>query len=242
MVHTLPDYTSKWKLDRISANVDNAELAARLGSPVTLDRRGTVIWMDDFESPDTQKWAESIDAGGTCSISATRSWMGDQSIKTVTNAKKGDDVVLGKEFALPTQHTMGFEIMYHMPLGKPIVYIKVIGYDGHDWFEGQVRYDHNTQKVYYYDSGGNPVELIREDSNSTILEPWRLMKLVVDWDTKKYIRFIFCGTTYDLSTHTMESFGDATMKHIEVYIGNEAGTAPAATVYFDNFILTQNEV
>jgi len=242
MVHTLPDYTSKWKLNRISANVDNAELAARLGSPVTLDRRGTVIWMDDFERAAAIKWAKSIDAGGTCTLSNTRAWMGDQSMKTVTNNVTGDSVMLGKEFALPTQHTMGAEIMYRILLGKPIVDIRIIGYDGGHYWTGEVRYNHNTQRLYYYDSGGNPVELIREDNNVTILEPWKLMKLVVDWDTKKYIRFMFCGTTYDLSTYDMESTGDLTMKHIEVYITNEAATDAAATVYFDNFIFTENEV
>lgn len=241
MVHTLPDGTTKYRMVTVFGQIDSGELAARLGSLSTLDRRGNIIWMDDFEGGATTKWATSIDAGGSAAISNTRAWMGTQSMKTITNAAAGDSVALAKAFALPTQHTMGIEIMYHMSLGKPIVYIRLMGYDGTNYFVGHVEYNHNTQKLYYYDSGGNPVELTRTDSNVTILEPWFLMKLVVDWDTKKYMRFIFCGSTYDLSAHALQSIGSGVKKHIEVYIYNEAGTNAAATVYFDNFIFTQNE-
>jgi hypothetical protein len=237
----MPDFTTSYRMATIFGQIDTGELAARLGSLTTLDRRGNIIWMDDFEGGDTTKWATSIDAGGSAAISNTRAWMGTQSMKTVTNAAAGDDVTLAKAFALPTHHTMGVELMYCMPLGKPIIRIRLLGYDGTNYFVGQVEYDHNTQKLYYNDSDGLPVELTRTDSNVTILEPWFLMKLVVDWDAKKYMRFIFCGSTYDLSAHAMQSIADATKKHIEVYIYNEAGTNAAATVYFDNFIFTQNE-
>lgn len=241
MVHTLPDWTTSHEMLTIFGQIDTGELAARLGALTTLDRRGNIIWMDDFEGGDTKKWATSIDAGGSAAISNTRAWMGTQSMKTITNAAAGDSAALAKAFALPTQHTMGIELMFHMSLGKPLVYIRLIGYDGTHYWTGHVEYNHNTQKLFYYDSDGLPVELTRTDSNVTILEPWFNMKLVVDWDAKEYMRFIFGSTTYDLSGIAMKSIEDGTDKHIEVYLFNEAGTNAAATVYFDNFIFTQNE-
>lgn len=221
--------------------VGNAELAARLGSINTYDRRGDTIWMDDFENANATKWGTDIDTGGSAALSTDRAWMGNQSMKTVTDDDAGDDVILAKAFCLPTEQKMAAEMMYYMYGGKPIVMLKIVGYTGTSSFTGHVKYDHNTQQIHYYDSGGNPVELTRTDSNVTVLEPWFLMKLVVDWDTQEYIRFIFCSTEYDLSGISMQSTGNGTKKHIEVYIYNEAGTAAASTVYFDNFILTQNE-
>jgi len=241
MVHTLKDYSTKYKLTKIFSQVDDAELAARLGALSTLDRRGKLIWCDDFEAAAAAKWSTSISAGGTAAVSTERSWMGNQSMKTVTHTDVGDGVNLGKVFCLPVERRMATEFMFCITGGAPIVRSYIVGYTGTAYFLAQVQYDHNLQKLYYYNDASAWVELPIYDSTVTPLEPWFLMKLVIDWDLKEYVRFIFCGTEYDLSGIGMKTGADATKKHVEVFIYSRAETAAAATVYFDNFILTQNE-
>jgi hypothetical protein len=73
------------------------------------------------------------------------------------------------------------------------------------------------------------------------MEPWYYMKLVIDWDASEYVRFIFGGTTYDLAGIPMRTGASATERHIRVILFNIANTAAVSTVYFDNFIFTQNE-
>lgn len=48
MPRGMPDWGEYSPQEVVSKLLDNAELAARLGSPVLFDRRGTVIFMDDF--------------------------------------------------------------------------------------------------------------------------------------------------------------------------------------------------
>ena len=241
MAHTLQDYTTKYKLSKIFSQVDVAELAARLGACSTLDRRGNLVWYDDFEAAAAVKWLITADGAGTGALSTDRSWMGNQSMKTVTDVAVGNDVTLFKSFRLPTERTLASELMFCITGGKPRIQINLIGYTGTNAFQGAVKYDHNVQKLYYYSSTPAWVELTRTDSVATIREPWFLMKLVVDWDTIKYKRFLFGGTTYDLSDIDMYSFEDTSDTCLLISIINQAETAAAATVYFDNFILTQNE-
>ena len=49
MVHTLPDYSTKYRMTNVFGNIDHSELAARLGSPSTFDRRGNIIFMDSTQ-------------------------------------------------------------------------------------------------------------------------------------------------------------------------------------------------
>lgn len=241
MVHTLKDYTTKYKLAKIFGNVDNAELAARLGACSTMDRRGNLIWADDFEAAVASKWGTSVAAGGTVTLSTDRAWMGNQSIKLLAPNALGSSAAIVKAFCLPIERKIATEFMFCMTTGKPIVELRVIGYTGTYYFDALIMYNHNTGKLYYGNSAGAWVELTLTDSTALSYEPWLLVKLAMDWDTKKYIRFIFCSTEYDLSAISMHSAASATAKHVEVYIYNSPATAADATVYIDNFILTQNE-
>lgn len=241
MAHTLPDYTTKYKMAKIFGAIDEAELAARLGACSTLDRRGKLIWCDDFEAAAAVKWSYSADPPGTVALSSDRAYRGNQSMKTVTGAVAGDQCSIHKAFCLPIERKMAAEFMFYPSAGKPIIDLDIQGWNGTSRFEGQVRFDYNAFKLYYYDSTGAWVEIPRYDNAEEAYEHWIYMKLVIDWEKKEYIRFIFCSTEYDLSGIPLFSAASATTKQIRVYMMNQAATAAAATVYFDNFILTQNE-
>jgi hypothetical protein len=241
MSHTLPDYTTKYKLAKIFGNVDNAELAARLGGPSTMDRRGNFIWYDDFEAAAALKWTFGADGAGTAALSSTRAWMGNQSMKTVTGALAGNYVTILKAFCLPVERRMATECMFYIADGKPIVSMNLTGWNGTTRFEAQVKFDSNTGKLYYYDETTAWVEIPRYDYYESYNEHWNYMKLVIDWDREEYIRFIFGSTEYYLTGIPIYPFASLTKRNIRVFLMNEAATAEAATVYFDNFILTQNE-
>jgi len=241
MSHTLPDYTTKYKLAKIFGNVDNAELAARLGACSTMDRRGNLIWYDDFEAAAAVKWDVAGDAGYTMAYSTDRAWMGNQSMKTVTHTDAADNVILEKSFCLPLERRIGIEFMFNMTTGKPEISILILGYTGAFCFNAIVQYNHNTGKLYYLNSAGAYVELTRHDSTTITNESWFFMKLVIDWDVKEYVRFIFCGTEYDLTGIPIRTWASILERHVDIFLYNTAVTAAASTVYFDNFILTQNE-
>jgi len=241
MAHTLPDYTTKYKLAKIFGNVDNAELAARLGGPTTMDRRGNIIWYDDFEAAAALKWDPNIAPGGTVAYSAERAFMGNQSLKLVTDNDLGDFIVLRKSFPLPVERTIGLEFMFCITVENPIVQPTLEGWDGTNYFIGQLLWNQLTGKLYYYNAGFAWTELPVYDATTLMYEPWFYMKLVINWDTKEYVRAIFGGTTYDLSGIPMCESPSITLQHVDVYLGVENTAGAISTVYIDNVVLTQNE-
>jgi hypothetical protein len=241
MSHTLPDYTTKYKMVKIFGQIDSAELAARLGSLSLLDRRGSVILYDNFEAAGMSGWKTGFSAGGSCALSTTQAFTGNQSMKTVTDVDVGDYSGFHRDFCLPIERRFATEVMFCITGGKPNIRFGILGYTGTLRLQAQIKYDYNVNKLYYYNSAGAWVELAIVDSTNITYEPWLFLKVVVDWDKGEYVRLIFCSTEYDLSNLDIRSFADASPKHIYVSMITEAGTAAAATVYFDNFILTQNE-
>ncbi len=85
MVHTLPDYTSKWKMLKLSANVDNAELAARINGINTFDRRGNVLYIEDFVCPNIVHPISYLGGAGAATISCAYRKTGEYSLKVVTD-------------------------------------------------------------------------------------------------------------------------------------------------------------
>jgi hypothetical protein len=206
-----------------------------------MDRRGNLIWYDDFEAAAAPKWQYVMAAGGSVALSTDRAWMGNQSMKCVTDVDAGDYAYIAKKFCLPIERTIGAEVMFYLGGGKPIVILRIYANTGSIFAVVQVKYDHNTGKLYYSDSTGADVELPRTDNITLLGEYWLYIKLVADWDKLEYVRLMFGSTTYDLSGIAMQSAASAVEKNLFVYVRNNAATAEAATVYFDNFILTQNE-
>lgn len=241
MTHTLPDYSTKYKMVKVFGNVDNAEMAARTNGLSMLDRRGQVVWWDDFEDANAAKWYTDADGAGSVALSTERAWMGNQSLKTVTDVNTDDRVFMGKQFSLPPSHRMGMEIMFTITGGAPYVIFNFTGYTGAYKVTMQLKYDHNLLKLYYLNSADAWVELAVNDYTSGTQEQWIYIKLVVDWDLREYIRAIFCGTEYDLSGIGARVTASATLPFIGCYYSNNAATDAAATIYWDNFIFTQNE-
>ena len=241
MVHTLPDYTTKYKMAKVFANLDDAELAARLGSVNTFDRRGSTIWYDDFESA-TPKWRPLLRGDrGSIAISAEKCWMGSSSCKFVTGDQLLDFAYITKFFPVPSSTKIGLELHIH-PVG--ILNDITIGLHGDDsvtQYRAQLFYDVEDSTVSYINSGGGRVPLKTDVLFVDGEDIWIPLKLVMDWDTKKYIRAIVEDLDTDLSDQSIATYATTGKKFVSIEVSIQTSRAVAKTMYLDNVILTQNE-
>ncbi|GAI56753.1 unnamed protein product, partial [marine sediment metagenome] len=76
MAHGQPDFGMYQIAKTIYRLADMGELAVRLGSIVTHDRRGDVIWMDNFDSGIAKWYQFASDDDGLVEWSAERSRSG----------------------------------------------------------------------------------------------------------------------------------------------------------------------
>lgn len=225
----------------VYTSTDVAELAARLGSIDTFDRRGNVIFADDFESG-ISKWTQDIvTPGGSIEWSAERARSGAFSAKLVTAAGDGSQVGMWAAMPYPVLGRLGFEFSFMLADYKiDVVDIDTSFYDGTYRHRSIITWDSYTNKFRYFDGVEyHNLEPAIDIPREMIL--FHTAKMVVDYNQEDYLRFIFDSISFDLSgkSYGKSLSGEAPQLVTGIYILN--GSTGATTAYTDDVIVTQNE-
>ena len=242
MARGQPDFGALAPTETIVGISDLGELAARLGSPVTFDRRGNVIWFDDFESG-INKWQKYYSAAGyAIEWSAEISRGGAFSCKISTAT--GDNKAAGIYHTLPFPRlsNVGLELSIYFKQYWRLMYIYHDFNDGAYSYYPRIKYNWNERKFYYRDEDGNFQEAGLE-VNLLATEPgFHTIKLVIDMANRQYKRLIVNNQEVDLTGKEFEqdAWVEPPYLYHECYITNDSATKPAIA-YVDDVIVTQNE-
>jgi len=242
MVHTLPDYTSKYKNLTISNVTDFAENAARLGSIVSYDRRGNVVLLDDFEGA-VLHWNTAIrGVGAGITLSTINQKSGDQSAKLVTGAAINDYASLYRRMPVPVIKRLGFEISLipEEDVDSTSIYGEI--YTGTRRLVPEMRLDTVNDNLEYRNNVDAHTRIDDIDLLDAADECWLTMKMVIDYETEEYVRFILNNTEYDLTGTALRATNNGTAPHMYISIASWKVALVNTTTYVDNFVLTQNEV
>ena len=242
MVHTLPDYTTKYRMAKIFGQIDSGELAARLQSPDKYDRRGNVAFMDNFEGGVLQ-WETG--GGGTSPVSAlttANARDGSQSCMLTAGAGVLGQAYIYKYLGLINPGRIGLETSF--TLNPNTVYFTVAFwyYDGARVHRGSMTYDLPNKKWFYLNSLGGDTDLLLNVTLRTANSPWHTCKLVLDTDTDEYVRFLY--NNVETPMPGIGIYADTDLEEAMVYMGitHFSTHANVQSIYVDNVILTQNEL
>ena len=251
--HTLPDYTGKYKQATVFGQVDNGELAARLGASSRFDRRGQTVWHDDYEAA-ILRWETILNSAlTTISLRNTRALTGEQSMLIHAGADAGNFGRAQRYLAYPVLSKMGFEVSNTYSATIDRIEWKMHLYTGTDVYWAAVEWENATNSLFYKDITDDAVQFPTGTTTllSANVDPnvsvWGFMnaKLVADFETGYYTRFILDDTTYDMSNLQMFTEAEGVTSPVmilEVGLdGSDAGGGTASDVYYDGAILTQNE-
>lgn len=241
MAHGLPDYGPNTPKSTTYGLADLAELAARLGSIVTFDRRGDVVWLDDFED-NLAKWELGFGTG-TAVLSAATARNGGKSAKLTTPAVTDLGATITKRLPFPALSKIGSEISVAQDDSNILFLSGAIFFllgDG-TFKYGQWEYLPLTTTLNIFDHTAGTVSLSTSVQFADSIYLFHTFKLVVDLVTGKYVRLIMDETEWDLSAYTLigdDADGDAWM-YSDFRVATKA--AVAASCYVDDAIVTQNE-
>ena len=241
MVHTLPDYTSKWKTSQITDIVDPGEAAARLGSIVTFQREGTVIWLDDFEAA-TLGWHEATeDVSGEVALVTTYHRSGSQCVKIYPGTVVDKEAVM--ENLLPVRSTgkIGYEIAFSGGILCKYVNFVMALYDGTNRNDATIRFDIVNNRLDYLNDAGGYTNIAATLNLITNPRAFHIIKFVVDFATNTYDRVYLNQNEYDLASAGVHIALNAAWGHLFVGVTVESNNALNAAIFADNFILTENE-
>lgn len=216
------------------------ELAVRTHAPpIVFDRRGDVLRWVDFESA-TQKFIAST-LGGTPTYNRSNTTATNGSFSYLISGAAAAD---SAQVAMQTNDFHVGNIGYSVSLASDDIKYShrcnIYYYTGSDFYRATLKYDKNTEKLYYLNSSSSYVE-IADIPYSANKYNFSTFKVVVDLTNMKYLRAICFGNEYDLSEHTLYSTNSAVTRHIKGSSIITGIDATAFSVYIDNMILTENE-
>jgi len=218
-----------------------AELAVRLGSIVNFDRRGSLIWQDDFEGSGLNWTVASTPAGGTAALDTGEAVSGLKSCKVVTPAGNQEYTSITKGFAYPIGSQIGAEIAFLPDADLLWLQLHLCVFDGTNKYESFVRVYPDEVYVNIYTANSGWVSLTPTNKMYIGKKTWYKLKLVIDYVNKTNVRVLYNDQVYNTTTYTLRSSADASNPHIHVEIKCVCDSGGASTDYLDNFILTQNE-
>jgi len=236
-----PDFGQYAPTETIVSISDLGELAARLGSIVTFDRRGNVIWFDDFEGG-VGKWESYlVGTGASLAACALYSRNGAFSAELLKGDKTTDHAQMSHYWPYPVLSKLGCEISFTS--NDNITYIEFRQYifDGTNRHHAELRYDTANNKLQYLDEDGNYQDLA---TGLVLLSGFYLfntIKVVIDPATQQYVRVILNDVEYDMSGIDYRLTANAASPYWIQTVKIDEGIAAAYGIYVDDVILTQNE-
>lgn len=241
MAHGQPDYGAYSAKKTVASMADNAELAARLGSIVTFDRRGDVLLLDNFED-NINKWAITLEGvGARIGLSSKTARNGGLCCEITTGPTTGDEEQMSRYLSFPVLSKMGLEVSFSFHSFVSPVSMRLHMDDGTVYTLGGLQYTPNTNTLEYFNSGGGWSTITTSLPLYLALQCFHTFKLVIDPATGYYVRAIVGPHLYDLSAYPL--FVGAFFLHnfLGVTLSAEARRDANESMYVDSLIMTQNE-
>lgn len=248
MVHGGPDWGINVPVATVYGVDDMGELAARLGSIVNFDRRGNIIFMDDFQSS-LSKWHTvlALGAGGEIAITNERAKNGATSCKVTTPDAVGAIAQLTHYFSFPVLSKIGIEASFTLgPVEIDHICMALTLEDDVEVKLAQIKLirappGSTLHTLQYLDADDNWVTFGTAHiySANHYFVP---AKLVADMENDCYVRFLIANYSFDLSAYPLRVFSPPpTPAHAAFSIVVENGAAGNHSLYLDDAIITQNE-
>ncbi len=242
MAHGQPDFGLYRAKQTVYGLADDAELAARLGSIVTFDRRGDVVWLDDFES-DVFKWLfAQTGVGGSLVASTARASSGGFSAYLTTGGALGNIGNMSHMEPYPVVSKMGFEMSFALNANISEYLLEMYFFDGVNYHLARVRFLPATFTLEV-DHGGVWTQVATAIPVRISFYLFVTLKLVADFTAAmKYVRVILNEVEYDLSAFDLDQVLNATGRHLLVRLQLTTGVGSSQGSYVEDAIITQNEL
>ena len=220
---------------------DMGELAVRLGSTVSFDRRGIVMDMDDFETG-LSKWGyDGYASDSAQKVVVTHVYRGGYAIQ-LNSGKLADPIyIINKAFPNISAKKSGAEIAFRPSSGGYYQIIRLQHSDGSALSQASIKLDMVAKEIYYLNSGGNYASFGTIPDLGAMTTIWNVIKLVADFENETYYRVILNGTTYDLSSYALYQTSPSANPYVQFLYGVYGDGVTQSVMLVDAFIYTIEE-
>jgi len=236
-----PDWSKYLPLSKRYSLQDLGELAARLKSLDVYDRRGEVIWWEDW-SGGVGRWTVSgVGAGFGVTLDASIWYLSPYSAKIKAGSGATKSVVMWT-FLAPLHLTkLGIEIAFVTSNDFSHLNLSLYRYDGAMLTKAEVRLSYADSELLYLDENAAYVEFATEVSIPLVSNLFHQFKLVVDEELDEYVRVLFNETEYDLSGIAARTEANTATARTYLAIELVSSVVTNAIIYCGQVLVTSNE-
>lgn len=241
MAHGAPDWFNVNPMELFYSLSDLGELAARLGSPSRIDRRGKVVWYDTF-SGGLSAWDVYAYGGGARGIIVTApSVSPGGALMLDAGTVMGGNTQALTHLVPPLTRCFGVEWYWTHPGTRGLVMLIVSWTRANTSYMAGVRYDCETGRLYFMPIA-SPMVLVK-DFGPYILYPntYHNYKLVLDTASASGVRIMVDGEEFDISPYTIYSSPVAGQDGLDLTFVVDNLTDAGTIAYIDDIIYTWGE-
>lgn len=240
MARGAPDYSNVRKEQVFSGVSDLGEVAARLGSPLTLDRRGEFIHFYGFEDGFNRLKTTYSGVGTKLQLSTNRVFQGKYSLNQYYESNNANsEIFVYVPWSDPSYY--GIETHLSVDVGNIRLTLQIKIWDGSyvRLFGMQYEVDTTILSVidstgYYVDTGERPKFWISD-------YVFHFVKLVIDGSSGSYVRAMFNSQVIDLSAYGVSKGVNTSEPRMEFRLETSAKGSVPQNVYIDGYVITRNE-
>ena len=236
-----PDYSNVRAYEPLHRLDDHAELAARLGSVVTFDRGGNVIYLDTFSQGSPQWGLMPYGSGAELKVATEHASSPPFSLRMRT----------GQDGAHAAKATIQVPYHHHCRMGLEYAFTHTIDSTDHFFdflhWDGEWKYSYGV--VFKIQTGELKVrdkELgwwvfadgLHLKSDAFL---FNRAKLVIDTKNNKYVRFTFNDETWLLNEYEPPLTEITSIPYLEPSVQFTGDEGHNRDHYIDDVIVTQNE-
>jgi len=237
----MPDWADRRKTVLGSALQDMGELAARMGSIVTFDRRGDVVWLDDFEHGIVAWSTAVLGAGAAVDVTAATSLRGGVSCQLTAGSGGGQYAEISRYISSSIGGRVGAKTSFAANADVDRFRLHYVYYSGAILYQAGIEVDVDQQLLRYLDNTLTWTTFQTGVTIPTTSIVWNDLKLVSDLDTGKYAHAILGANGFDMSSLDLYRIASAIPPSFLFRLANYGLAGVNGIVYVDDFILTVNE-
>ena len=203
---------------------------------------GKVIFTDDFSEP-WLGWNRSGVGSEVIVVSTREPHTPPGKLLMQTGVNVNDTANILKELGITTGEKIGLQTAFARVTVKGDLYFEIASYDGTTELKASIKYDTGDSQWEYEETADNYVVLSdgAQALNSNTACYHRL-KLVVDFDSGKYVKLFVNEREWDLSSNNLLSTASATLPELTTRLEViNVGGAPFAAMHIDNLFLTEED-
>jgi hypothetical protein len=226
--------------DRYSLS-DMGELAVRLGSLSTYDRRGEVVWTEDWGHGYSMYSFYLDGTGAAVHLEAGYVDITDYTLKLIAGSTGVHTARLFKFWGGWVGDKLGFETAFFIRGAANYVYLIFDRYKNNVDRQGGIRVKPSNGELSIRNNTGSYTVI---DTLGNLALPYNVFhyaKLCCNFETNKYMRLLFNQKSYNLSSYDLYNVACGGDNYYGLYIEVEGRSGYNDTVNISHFILTANE-